>query len=84
MDYIVILIVLAIAGIVFTILFRKGFFLRFANYIRETREELKKCTWPTLEELRGSTIVVMVAILLLGGFTILVDLVVSLMIQLVT
>ncbi|NGO38677.1 preprotein translocase subunit SecE [Limisphaera ngatamarikiensis] len=48
---------------------------RFANYLKETREELRKCTWPTWEELKGSTAVVMVATLLLGLFTALVDLV---------
>ena len=36
-------------------------------------EELKKCTWPTWVELKGSTVVVMVAILLLGVFTFAAD-----------
>jgi preprotein translocase subunit SecE len=36
-------------------------------------EELKKCTWPTWEELNGSTIVVIVSVALLGGFTVLID-----------
>jgi len=34
----------------------------------ETIVELKKATWPTLRELRESTIVVLVAVLLLGAF----------------
>ena len=48
-----------------------------ANYVMETREELRKCTWPTYDELKGSTIVVMVAIFILGLFTIGADLVIS-------
>ena len=34
----------------------------------ETLTELKKASWPNLRELRESTIVVLVAVLLLGGF----------------
>jgi preprotein translocase subunit SecE len=34
----------------------------------ETLIELKKASWPSLRELRESTIVVLVAVLLLGGF----------------
>lgn len=69
------LIWLAILGIVFGVLWYLGYVARFANYLKETREELRKCTWPTWEELKGSTVVVMVATLLLGLFTALVDLV---------
>ena len=43
--------------------------------MQETREELRKCTWPTWDELKGSTVVVMISILLLGVFTVVVDLV---------
>ena len=35
---------------------------------KETVSELKKATWPTLKELRDSTIVVLIAVLLLGAF----------------
>ena len=40
-------------------------------------EELKKCTWPTWDELTGSTVVVIISVALLGGFTVIVDLVVA-------
>ena len=33
-----------------------------------TMEELRKCAWPTWEELKGSTIVVTITIVLLGAF----------------
>ena len=35
----------------------------------EIVDELKKCTWPTMSELRDSTIVVVVASVILGVFT---------------
>jgi preprotein translocase SecE subunit len=34
---------------------------------------LRKCSWPSWQELKGSTIVVAIAIVLLGGFTVIVD-----------
>ena len=45
----------------------------FANYLQQTREELRKCTWPTREELKDSTVVITISILLLGGYTVAVD-----------
>jgi len=71
--YIKLLVWTAIIGIVFGVLWRKGQIARFAAYIRETREELKKCTWPTWDELKGNTAVVSVAMILLGVFTVSVD-----------
>ena len=60
-------------GIVFAVSWRKGYLVRLADYVRATREELRKCTWPSWDELKGSTLVVFVSIALLGGFTVLVD-----------
>ncbi len=57
----------------FAWLWRGGHLARFATYVRQTREELHKCTWPTWEELKGSTVVVAISIVLLGGFTVAVD-----------
>jgi preprotein translocase subunit SecE len=67
------LIWVAVLGLVFGVLWYLGYVARMANYIRETREELRKCTWPTWDELKGSTVVVAVATLLLGLFTAAVD-----------
>ena len=71
-----------IAG-VFAVLWKNGQLLRFSNYVQETREELKKCTWPTVDELKGSTVVVMLSIILLGGFTTLVDVVIAFLVKLI-
>ena len=47
--------------------------LQLTDYVQQTREELRKCTWPTWDELKGSTVVVTISIVLLGGFIVLVD-----------
>ena len=38
-------------------------------FLAEIAGELQKATWPTRTELRDSTIVVIIASLMLGGFT---------------
>ncbi len=58
---------------IFGVLWWKGQIQRLSAYWKQTVEELKKCTWPTWDELKGSTVVVMVSILLLGLFTFVVD-----------
>ena len=63
----------ALVGIVFAVLWRKGYLLQLTNYVQQTREELRKCTWPTWDELKGSTVVVTISIVILGGFIVLVD-----------
>ena len=63
----------AVVGVIFVILWRKGYLLQLTNYVQQTREELRKCTWPTWDELKGSTIVISISIVLLGGFIVLVD-----------
>ena len=83
-DLVKIFIGVAIVGVIFFVLWRKGYLDRFANYIRATREELKRCTWPTLAELQGSTVVVFVSIVLLGGFVIVADYVITRLLLLIT
>lgn len=58
-----------VIGGVFVYLWRKGHLLRLGTYLAETREELRKCTWPSVEELKGSTVVVMITIIMLAVFT---------------
>ena len=58
---------------VFAWLWRAGHLVRFANYVRLTREELRKCSWPTWPELKDSTVVVGISIAILGGFTVAID-----------
>ena len=72
-----------VIGVTFAILWWKGYLVRLASYVAETREELKKCTWPSLDELKGSTVVIMVTIVLLGAFTVGVDFVISRILSLI-
>ena len=62
-----------IVGLIFAYLWWQGQVRQLANYVQETREELKKCSWPTWEELKGSTVVIMISIALMGTFTEVVD-----------
>jgi preprotein translocase subunit SecE len=66
--------------VLFAILWWKGYVRQLADYVQLTREELRKCTWPTWDELKGSTAVVTVSILLLGGFIVASDYVFSLVV----
>ena len=77
-------IVLGVVVVVFVVLWRQGHLLRFANYVGETREELRKCTWPTRDELKGSTVVVAISVLLLGLFTVAVDAIIAIFVKLLT
>lgn len=67
------LIWVGVIAVIFGLLWWKGQVQRFAVYCRHTKEELKKCTWPTWEELRGHTVVVSVSIVALALFTFVVD-----------
>ena len=58
---------------VFGYLWWQGQIKLLAAYVLETREELRKCSWPTWDELKGSTLVIAVSIALMGGFVYIVD-----------
>lgn len=62
-----------IIGAAFAYCWRKGYLLQLTNYVQQTREELRKCTWPTWGELKGSIVVITISIVLLGTFIVLVD-----------
>ena len=56
---------------------------RIQNYIRDVIIELKKVTWPTREELKGSTITVIVFSIISAMFVFSVDLVLGKLVQFV-
>jgi preprotein translocase SecE subunit len=74
----------AVIAAIFGFLWSKGYLIKIRNYFEETQEELKKCSWPTRDELKGSTVVVMVTIVILGAFTVCVDWVLSNVMRLIT
>lgn len=69
---------MVVIGVLFGLLWWKGQIRRLSVYFQETREELRKCSWPTVEELKGSTALIIVSIALLGAFTVVVDFVMNL------
>ena len=52
------------------------------QFIRETQQELKKVSWPSREELVGSTVVVVVTTFIMAAFIGSVDFVLSIVIRL--
>ena len=69
---------MAVAGIAFAVLWHRGYLARFTRYVQQTREELRKCTWPTWNELKGSTVVIIIASLVLGFMIVAVDFLITL------
>jgi len=56
---------------------------RLKTFLLETRTEIKKVTWPTKQELKDSTRVVIIASFLLTAFIGVVDQVLSRIVQLI-
>jgi preprotein translocase subunit SecE len=79
-----ILIWIGVLAVIFALLWWSGQLTRLAAYVRETRVELEKCSWPTWAELKGSTIVIFIAILMLSAFTYVVDKVFYFFIRIIT
>jgi len=50
---------------------------KIIGFFTDVTKEMSKVTWPKKEELRESTVVVMVSCLVIAGFVYVVDLVVS-------
>lgn len=67
--------------VIVIVMWRRGQLKRLGDYVVETREELRKCSWPSVDELKGSTVVVMISIALLGAFTVAVDFVLTLLVR---
>lgn len=57
-----------VIGAIFAYLWWQGQVRQLAIYMQETREELKKCSWPNWVELKGSTALIIVSIALMGLF----------------
>jgi len=70
-DWTIFWLVVGIA--VFVFLWRKGYIAAFRKFIGETREQLHKCTWPTMDELKQHIVVVMISSVMLGVFTVFSD-----------
>jgi preprotein translocase subunit SecE len=58
-------------------------FQRLVKFIKEVRNELKRVNWPSKDEIRGSTTVVIVIVLVLAVFIGLVDRALSYLVSLI-
>ena len=59
--------------VVFVLLWTTGKIDAIKKHLHETREQLRKATWPTREELKQHIVVVMLSSLLLSVFTVIAD-----------
>ncbi|VAX23644.1 Protein translocase subunit SecE [hydrothermal vent metagenome] len=50
---------------------------KIVNFFNDVVKEMKKVTWPTKDELKESTVVVIVTCLIIAAFTYLIDMVVA-------
>jgi len=55
----------------------KGLWGQTVAFLKDVRVEMTKVTWPTWQELKGQTIVVIVAVLMIATFIGIVDLFLS-------
>ena len=63
---------------------KKNIFVRFANYLRGVRSELKKVIWPKRPEVISSTLIVLVTLIVLALFVMGLDKVSEFFINLIT
>ena len=63
---------------------KKGPINAIKTFSSEVNQELHKATWPSLGELRGSTIVVILSVILLSALVAVADLVFKQLLQMVT
>lgn len=50
---------------------------KIINFFNDVVKEMKKVTWPSKEELKESTVVVIVTCLLIAAFTYMIDMLVT-------
>ncbi len=68
-------------GAIFAFAWKQGHLARLTTYVAATQQELKKCNWPSRDELIQSTVLIFVVIGLLGVFTMASDFVVTSFVQ---
>ncbi len=80
-EYLPFLIWFAVMGAIFAFAWKQGHLARLTTYVAATQQELKKCNWPSRDELIQSTVLIFVVIGLLGVFTMASDFVVTSFVQ---
>ena len=56
---------------------KERWYKRFVNFLKETRAELKKVTWPSRPEVTNTTLVVILAVFFFGFYLFFMDIVFS-------
>lgn len=54
---------------------------KIVNFVNDVVKEMKKVTWPTREELKESTNIVIVVCLILAAFTYVIDMAITTLIK---
>jgi preprotein translocase subunit SecE len=54
---------------------------RFGQFLHEVRVEMRQVTWPTLDDVRGTTLVVILTVFFFGFFLFAVDIGVSQLVE---
>ncbi len=54
---------------------------RFRGFLREVRGEARKVTWPTREQLKDSTIVVLVTVLIISSLIAIIDRIIGVLVS---
>jgi len=54
---------------------------KIVNFFNDVVKEMKKVTWPTKDELKESTLIVIVVCLLIAAFTYAIDMAISILIK---
>lgn len=80
-EYLPFLIWFAVIGAIFAFAWKQGHLARLTTYVAATQQELKKCNWPSRDELIQSTVLIFIVIGLLGLFTMTSDFVVTSFVQ---
>ncbi len=63
---------------------KKPFFARLKSYFIETKSELKKVTWPSKDQMKQNTLVIIVFLILIGLFLFVFDMAFSGLFSLLT
>ncbi len=74
--YIQLLVWVVVVGVVFGFLWKSGYLAKLSAYVLSVRDELRKCSWPSREELWQTTMLILTIIGILGVFTLVSDFVV--------
>ena len=52
---------------------RQGFFTRLGQFLRDTRSEMKRVSWPSAKEVQNTTLITLVAVIFFAIYLFAVD-----------